>query len=400
MIHKLQKFGCLLAMLTVLLSGCTQDVGDGVKRDVTLDLEVVVNNGAFSNPSGTRAPFTGDGTFEDPVTKGEALRMLRVIIIRYDDGDQDKPVVEHNRLVMMNPQTGTPLNDNLRFRIKSGEKKRIYLFGNEDYTKCEKIPNSNGFIYSSVYDFTSNFPEGERVSTAKLAELADIKISRNPGEAVIDNRYLANDDPWGYVPMSEFFDLDVKAPASDEDIYLKETFFITRSLIKCSFNFYTAADYPLEGASIAAVRIDGVADACWYLPKGVVYNPAKDDVNVSASSGREITDFQTPAGVTFSGFDYMLPPDRDTEIKQGLDLSYSPLVYLPESKTPADGNFTVSVLLKDAGNNWLTSKPLQIRELARNTHLKINIELRSTSIAPVVTLLPYTGVNLNPDFGI
>lgn len=88
-------------------------------EDVTLELEISL---AEYPSSHTRAfSPSDDNTFEGPASDFEKIRTLRVVIVRNGD-DGTKGIVEHNRLVMVNPSTGDILDDNLRFRVSSGEK--------------------------------------------------------------------------------------------------------------------------------------------------------------------------------------------------------------------------------------------------------------------------------------
>ena len=64
-----------------------------------------------------------------PVSDYEKLRTLRVMIVHA--GEEKTGVVEHNRMVLVEPSSGAILNDDLRFKVSSGERKHIYLFANE-----------------------------------------------------------------------------------------------------------------------------------------------------------------------------------------------------------------------------------------------------------------------------
>lgn len=95
----------------------------------------------------------------------------------------------------------------------------------------------------------------------------------------------------------------------------------------------------------------------------------------------------------------MFAPVSPIEIKPGMEATLSPYVYFPESKQDRQKHFRLSVAL-DNGTELLTPRDLTLDEIPRNTHVKINIEMKSTDAKASVTLLPYTGVSLEPDFGL
>lgn len=388
----IRNFGYILVFFALtLLTACSQSDIEVNPQDVTLDLTVVVNDGGISNNSSTRAfPDTEDGSFEAPANDREKLSTLRVIIVHTVDGKQ---VVEHNRMVGIDYNTGNVINDNLQFRVKSNESKQIYLFGNE---KWAGFYNGSTAVWEPIYNFDALLPGSE----FPIAEIEALQIRRAQNQPVLDNTGT-NYTRYGFVPMSEFFTVEIPEPHGEADRFIAKTLFVTRSLVKFSFNFTVSDDFWQEGARIAGVRVEGMADNCYYLPNNTVYSPGKYEVSTEDLEGRYITSFEDPSTVTYSNCDLgmTLPfPEINSDLK-GDKGDYYPLIYLPETKAPAGGTIRVSLLL-EGSNQWLTSQPLQLTELPRNTHLKVNVTLKSTTIAPEVELLPYTGVNLNPDFGI
>lgn len=343
------------------------------KGRVMLDLNVAVADVS----SATRAfPGSEDGSFENPASAYEGVNTLRVVIV-HKGGDLDG-IIEHNRQVAVNYQTGTIINDNLRFSVTSNEDKRIYLFANEA---------------SVDYDFSklepgTLFPEDE---------VNAIELTRKPNAAYIDNSAASYNR--GFVPMSEVFDVNVPEPENDQLTYQTEYLFLTRSLIKFSFCFLTKPGYEQSGVKIRGVKIEGLANSGYYMPKATVYDPAKYNVSAYPLKGRYITSFSTPADPGYSNYDFPFDIPAE-EIKDGLDISYSPYVYFPESKTPQGGSYKLSLILDGPGAEFLTPEPLQITDIPRNTHVKVNITLTSTSIKPEVVLLPYTECILEPDFGL
>lgn len=364
----------------LLLQGCGSDplaipeTPDSAAATVTLNLRVAMSE--FPDKGLTRAPFPGsdDLTFEGPISDYEKIRTLRVIIVHAEGEDAGK--VEHNRLVTTDISSGTVINDNLRFRVTGGEKKTIYLLANE---------SAVGYDFDTIHEGAA-FPE---------ADVADIRIRRRSGAAFIDNGTTTVEKT--YVPMSEVFVADIPQNTSAGELEITEHFFVTRSTVKFSFHFSAPEDYPASGVAVTGVRLYGLADQGWYLPAATVYNPEKYSPSLSGG-GRHITSFSTPAGISFSG--YTFAPLDPIEIKKGMDKTFSPFVYFPETdRETADRPFRVSVVL-DNGTEFLIPRDLTLDKIPRNTHVKINIEMRSTDADASVTLLPYTGIWLDPDFGL
>ncbi|MDE7115995.1 MAG: hypothetical protein K2O56_06185, partial [Muribaculaceae bacterium] len=238
------------------LTGCGNDTpfmpeepGMDGTGDVTLSLNIALSESGTG--ARTRAPFPGsdDLTFEGPVSDYEKLRTLRVVIVHA--GEEQTGIVEHNRMVLVEPSTGAILNDNLRFKVTSGERKQIYLFANEAAVS---------------YDFSSITEGGIFPKT----EVESIRLSRQSNASLVDNS--ASTVEKTFIPMSEMFVIDVPVPESPVDLFRTEHLFVTRSAIKFSFHFSVAEDFPSEGVSVTGIKLYGLADECYYLPRNTVYD--------------------------------------------------------------------------------------------------------------------------------
>lgn len=365
-----------------ILTGCgshedmfsSPDLEAGEKRKVTLDLRVEVLENLASGDITKAFNPNDDGDFEEPVSQFEGLHTLRVVIVR--NSGSRAGIIECNRMVVLDAENGAILGDNLLFKVDGGEEKKIYLLGNEAAVNY----NFNTLLVNSV------FPE---------QAISDIQISRLNGSSVIDN--TAGNTPI-YVPMSECFKIDVPEP-KDESTYLQETLFVTRSLIKFSFCFITDEDYSASGVTVTGLRITNLANSCYYLPR-CEYSPVKDVESMNPYGGREITQFTMPP-TTYSNYNYSFVIDPP-ELKGGLNQVLAPAVYLPESKCQ-DGTsaYGVSIILSGPGATWFNPEDLTIKDIPRNTHVKVNIRIKNgVELKPEVQLLPYTGVYLNPQFGL
>lgn len=363
----------LLPFFLFFFSSCSEDDPKIISEDDT-KVKLKVSVKVLETLPQTRAPFppSQDGTFEAPATIYENLHSLRVIIVRPDG------IVEFNRMVSAEP--GASVIPEMIFETEPGEIK-LYLFANEAAVD---------------YDFDAiaagaAFPK---------SEVESIVLERKAGEALIDN---SSGTDYEYLPMSEVFDITIRKPDSEADRYQSADLFLTRSVIKFSFHFeadktiYNEDDgseegFDFTGVKIEKVKIDGLADAGYYLPRNTVYSPEK----YTPASNRIITAFDVPADAGSSSCEFTLP--TPPVINSSLDTAFSPYVYLPESKT--SGTYQVSVLLSGDKAGWLTSKPLEIKDIPRNTHLKINIKITDTDLIPTVTLVPYTECVLDPSFGL
>lgn len=425
------------------------------KSNVTLDLSIGINNGGGSD---TRAfPDDEDGKFENTANDYEIVHTLRVVIVRHgvdvevkqEDGSMitmmNQDIVEHNRMVNVNPEYASGnsnlitsyyvLHDNLRFNLIGGEEKTIYLFANEEIVRDEQ-----------EFDFTKELQVGEVFPKERVENLL---IQRTAGKAYIDN---INPTPVNgvmkrdhNVPMSEAFNIKVPAPSGDgEDLY-KQTLFMTRSLIKFSFSIsFDKGDLLPEdwaaiqnvGMKLSGVKITNLANSSYYLPRGTEYEPfwkyypepktenffdlSNTNPENRDTDKRYITEFTVPEDPGASECTFMFEEPIKI-VKEGTNgHSYaSPAIYLPESKVTGEGDdvYYVSLIFDDETlNNQYKPVPLRgIKEIdgiegkerelttdiPRNTHVKVNmtINLKKHDLTATVTLFPYTGVWLNPEFG-
>lgn len=380
MIPANRLFLVLIALLALIVQACGSSVYDippdidpEAAENVVLGINVVVGE----TPEGAEAVSrtfadSEDGTFENPVAEYEKLKTLRVIIVRPDG------TVEHNRYVSFDIATGQIIRDNLDFVVKSGETKRIYLFGNEEAVEynftSDAIPVGSVFPVKAVENVTIKFPEGSLPPV-------------NNGQTSLTRTYI---------PMSECFYVKIDTPMSEEDRHISRTLFITRSLIKFSFSVKNAVPYEIR-SKLTAISISGLADRSFYLPNNTLYDPPKDQPSDYSLGGRYITSFRMPDGFGTTECKFPVLPAFDPDASD--ELTFDSYIYLPETKTR--GNYQLRLLfdnqiLSDA----LGHKSLDIRDIPRNTHVKVNITLKGSIYDVEVQMVPYTSVGLTPDFGL
>lgn len=369
----------LLIIPALFLPGCGDASSsllpgdDEIRENTDVKLSLTVSIGEPMTERSSTRTFTTDGNdpFEKPVTVYEKASTLRIIIVRPGG------IVEHNRKVALDDK-GNPVNDNLEFTVTGGEKKRIYIFANE-----AKV----SYNFDEIHD-NAIFPE---------KDVADLLLSREAGKSFIDN----TSDDKEYIPMSEFFDVYVIAPTEDVNRRQNAKLFVTRSLIKFSFSLSVDNDaaLPESGINITSIRVGDLANSCYFLPHDTEYDPGKYTESSRPLSGREITSFSTPVVNDFSPYVFNL--SSPFAVTPGNDKDYPEYIYFPESKLmPGKEKFTVSIIMDGDYPAWFDPKPLEITSIPRNTHVKVNIRIKKTEIVPEVVLLPYTGVTLNPSFGL
>lgn len=355
---------------------------------VTLDLSVSVLEAIDPDPVSRAFPNEGEEGFEPyegPASVYESLRTLRVVIVR------PSGKIEHNRLVMFNPETNLPLYHDLTFKVavpdaedgkdRTGETKTIYLFGNE-----KLVSATNNYDFSKL-KVGENFP---------AEEIAALVVKMNGSAPVIDN---STGEIRTFVPMSESFDIYINYPGENGepvdgngDYYRSAHLFLTRSLIKFSFN--VKVDTPFSsGVKLSGIEISGLANESYYLPKETVY---KESTN---PPGLSIDEFLTPDIEDKDRKTHIFPLIEPFDMSVAGEREIVQYAYFPETK----GSYKVRLLFDGKDMQYMTellgSQDLEIKEIPRNTHVKVNISFNYHDIECIVDLLPYTGVTLEPEFG-
>lgn len=457
-VAKASRLSAWLLVGGFLLTGCSADTPDspanGEATEVTLSLNVAV---ADNGQKLTRATIPADsdnpqdGDYQEPANNAEKINTLRVIIVAADG------TVEHNRVVNCD-QDGNPVNDNLRFLVKtetqdgSGNypKKDIYLFANEQA--------ANAAIYESLRTLISNDPDNLNPDPTQHGGMPfdlirpghrfqaglvnGIIYGREAGQPLI--AVTADKSDTGvvtipakadqYIPMSEHFQLEVspktakpaQAPGSGGNLSrLEQTanLFVTRAATKFTFRAKLGQNFPAGyGMRITSITVSQISDREYLLPQATVYNPTKDFAINPANTyeGLTITGYTTPAGAGNSGYTFTLPAEGlvASAYAATAPAKYSPLEYLPETGILSSGAFTVTVTADLTAADGSVS-PIQENKtfgpetltgmqqfdsrygMPRNTHVYVDLEFRNYSeLNATVTLVPYIGVWLNPGFGI
>lgn len=374
---------------------------DQLPGDVYLNLSVGVLT-QLAEPS-SRA--NDNIYFEGPERNYERIKSFRIIIVRGDRLTDISYVtdstgyIEHNHLYNNFAETGVDFHDNMVFKVRGGEKKKIYLIANEAYLKAK-----------GLIDFDELKP-GTRYPSGRIE---DIILEAAPDNVLFDN---TGANPT-YIPMSESYDIDVPVPQSPEDYNMYRNMFITRAAVKFSFIINTAEeDYPDRGILIKGITVNGIADCEYFLPRAK-YDPPKEEESTNWSEGRYVEEFIVPEEVK-TLYPYTFPtaiplkyyndeyelPENSESIKKIKGCLYAPAIYFPETPKPLNGKkntVTITIGTAESTDDDYTFPEVNLPnlpELPRNTHVVIYITINKAELTATVELVPYIGVDLEPSFG-
>ena len=372
----------LTAVLLLLWCSCSReaepypDEAAGEGR-VELILRMSVNGGGTRiNGSSTRADAVD---FENPADIREGIESLRIVIVRPDADN----IVEQNDLIRF-PEDDRIWNDSkvYHYEVIGGEKKRVYLIGNENSLGADNI--------ARIASIRQDHP--------LPSDIDNLLLSSPEGHP-----YIVNTDESGrYIPMSEIFDIRVKEAEAGAEVKDEANLFITRAASKFSFTVTSEPEsvFGDRGLRITELSISGMADREWFFPHNTIYNPGKFEISNNPLNGRLITSFTTPAATitkpyTFNPVDFGIKGLTDNTT---LSATYTPLEYFLESPDETfylSGTAVSNGLERPFGPVALPNLP----RMPRNTHTVINLTFKGETLDVEVTVFPYTAVNLNPSFG-
>ena len=393
---KLKFFNIFLLLFTaVAVVSCSSEdqpspEGDDASSHLPPEVYLNLNVGVLSQTSdpGSRANAVDDKNyFEGPDSQYEKMQTLRVIIVRGERTTDISYVpdsagyVEHNHLFRFN-ELGLVQFDDMTFKVRSGEKKRIYLIANEAFVKTNRNIDFENLKVGQPYP--DGFIENIVLNTA------------TSGTPLIDNS--GDTDKW-YIPMSEEFDMDIPVPQDPLDYRIDKSFFITRASVKFSFTVATSVDYTRTGLQVKSITVNSVSDREYFLPRETEYLPAKDQPSTNKYGGRFIESYLWTAGAVHSDAVFSTAIPLLTAEKAYL---YNPPIYYPESRNSGDFSVTVTLGYENDTDNDITFEPQvlpNLPALPRNTHVLVNMTLTTSDITAEVKLVPYIGVYLDPKFG-
>lgn len=473
---------CCVGLLASLGSCTTEAVPDvksytaeEVGADVNLSLNVSIGNttGVGQSRAEEEAEIDNNFTFELTDIPYELINTLRVIIVRPDN------TVEFNRLITPTDKLPKDIlnaynveQDELKFRVSTNqgivdseahtctERKRIYLIANEatlddyntNYTGSgQKITDYLTGLTPAYSPTTKEEVEagkkeilGDKVDPYvwerwiiyndwKESGDSDSDVNNLLAEPIIDNE----GDKKSYVPMTEFFDIDVvsswnypkdepgddsnkddnKDPGDDKDIQSpaiaeqKAELFVTRNFVKFQFS----ASSETEKFEIVNLRITNLMQKEYLFPFNTLYDPIK---TVNNPVRRQIISFQTPGSAGNLIRPYVFTPsepltfDPKTE-GEATPIEYTPMLYFCETNNFETNTDNIPIYRLGADivfyNSDGSTQPVTFDSkllnklpysLPRNTIVKVRLIINDrVNMNCTVTLEPYVEVILDPVFG-
>lgn len=384
---------CLAALALLLTVACGREdpsaAGEGV---TTLLLDV-------STIDATRSESA------DAMPDNEKMRSVRVVVLHGGDGDA-KGTVEHNEAYPLDEAVD---RKRIIVQVKSGERKKIFLFANEESVgPVEGVASAPGD--GSLTAFLDSFGKGQAGF-----------------EEAVNGVYFAPDYSGGKpIPMSSMYEIDVPDKGNFEG-----TFHVVRVATKFTVNFlnWRGEDVVVEKFTIAShadrnflmahvedtpanqALLNGKTWIDWL--KGVSDASSENDDYAATEAAGWLKDYGLPAAaaldkvytheaVTVKGA--VLDEDDPDATKPGTAVSV-PVFYLPESKCAkadaADGEQEYTMTLKIEGHaEPFVLKLPNLKALFRNTHVVVNITMYH-NLQLLVEVIPFTDMAiLNPDYGL
>ena len=347
--------GCVI---TVMLTGCVMDDVEPDVKMVNVSISVSLADAVTSR------------AYKDAETNAEKMNTLRIVIVR---GAKDG-VVEHNRFIDL---TTTPvtLHGIETFQVVANEEKYIYFFVNEKATAFQ----------GEAFDF--DIKQGQKFPFGTLEAKKIVLVVNN-------NTVQQMPTP---LPMNSMYSLEV----GEQDMV--RTFWVTRAATKFTYiidNSKNTGEFKLT-----RLIIKNQAMTEHYMQHDVngeipVWNSETNDIL------QDIKSFHAPhQGTTTNHHDYVQDFTDGIVIAAGQEVKLDP-IYLAETKYFNDEVYGTEDKYYETALSFgaLTSFTGQLKELPyqlpRNTHVVVTVKIKNGEVTWEVDVFPYTGVNLNPDFGL
>lgn len=326
----------------------------------------------------------------------EKMHSVRVIVL-HENG-----TVEHNKFYSLD---GAQVQRAILLKVTPDEKKKIYLFANEESVSAvEGVADVN----STLSAFFHTYVEG-----------------MSGFEDAVNGLYFAPDYSAGKpIPMSSMYEIDFPEKGNFDGV-----FYVVRVATKFTVNFknWRGEEVTVENFTIAshADRNFLMAHVSSYpkilnLETNQPYPTWIDWLKAVSDASNEDSDAATNRFGWLT--DYRLPEQTTAKVytheglkigKPTVDIDYPdnskpgvasdvPVFYLPESKNLKAGATEQEYILtiKIAGRaEPFVCKLDKLKALFRSTHLVVNITMYNSNEI-VVDVIPYSEVNLEPEFGL
>lgn len=326
----------------------------------------------------------------------EKMHSVRVIVL-HENG-----TVEHNKFYSLD---GAQVQIAILLKVTPDEKKKIYLFANEEsVSTVEGVADVN----STLSAFFHTYVEG-----------------MSGFEDAVNGLYFAPDYSAGKpIPMSSMYEIDFPEKGNFDGV-----FYVVRVATKFTVNFknWRGEEVTVENFTIAShadknflmAHVNSYPDTQNHetnqkYPTWIDWLKAVSDAsNVDSDAATEefgwLTDYRLPEQTTAKVYTHeglkIGKPTVDIEKPDNSEpgvASDVPVFYLPESKNLKAGATEQEYILtiKIAGRaEPFVCKLDKLKALFRNTHLVVNITMYNSNEI-VVDVIPYSEVILEPDFGL
>lgn len=376
--NRLRRIATALRTAALLLSmaGCAQSSPDEPASSVMVNLDIAVATADIAAP-GSRAYTPTDAEMDGYVgseTSDERMQTLRIVVVRPGGG------VEHNRLFRFGDEHALDLLKGATFKVVANEKKRIYLFVNEE----TEIADDNS-VKRRVVDF----------------DLAGIRpgglFPQEALEQYTIELHSASQQLTGPLPMSACHEIEV--PDEDHSCAL----FVTRAAVKFTFMIENKRQYDL---SLESLTIDKLAASEYYLPRAMFDDEGRIETYEVPATGNN-NNYYTFSGakaetVEAAGHHETMP----IPLPHGKMTRLKPIYLLesrytdPNKETEDDPrNYTLTLNL-GADEMPCFDYFENLEELPRNTHVVVYVTIDTHGITWQAEVLPYGKVPLKPTFGL
>lgn len=326
----------------------------------------------------------------------EKMHSVRVIVL-HENG-----TVEHNKFYSLD---GAQVQRAILLKVTPDEKKKIYLFANEESVSAvEGVADVN----STLSAFFHTYVEG-----------------MSGFEDAVNGLYFAPDYSAGKpIPMSSMYEIDFPEKGNFDGV-----FYVVRVATKFTVNFF---NWRGEEVTVENFSIESHADKNFLMAHVNSYpdtqNPetnqkyptwidwlkaVSDASNVDSDAATEefgwLTDYELPEQSTATIYTHgkvtvgkpTVDIDNPDNSKPGV-ASVVPVFYLPESKNLKAGateqKYTLRINIAGRAEPFVC-KLDKLKALFRNTHLVVNITMYNSNEI-VVDVIPYSEVILEPEFGL
>lgn len=325
----------------------------------------------------------------------EKMHSVRVVVL-------DKNMtIEHNKYYGLEDAQDRKF---ITLKVKPNEKKMIYLFANEkSVSSVEGVTILGG-------------------GTELAAFFNSYKVGDSDFNVEVDKLYFTPDYTKP-IPMSSMYEIDFKEGREDYQFYL------VRVATKFTVNFF---NWRGEEVTVENFSIESHADKNFLMAHVNSYpdtqNPetnqkyptwidwlkaVSDASNVDSDAATNrfgwLTDYELPEQSTATIYTHgkvtvgkpTVDIDNPDNSKPGV-ASVVPVFYLPESKNLKAGateqKYTLRINIAGRAEPFVC-KLDKLKALFRNTHLVVNITMYNSNEI-VVDVIPYSEVNLEPEFGL